>query len=118
MNTVANTFEALVSSLRVCPEEGVCDVYAVNLVSQLAAMPERRACVAFVHAGNFGRFAGLERSLYLLQSYGVQLYRRFTDNKEKPGFFVFAELTDPQPDPFAGAQAIAFDAEDVLKVAA
>ena len=60
--SLASTFEALVYTVRTYPESYMADVHAVNLVSQLAAMPEGKACVAIVCAETFSRYVGLERS--------------------------------------------------------
>ena len=115
MNTVAQTFEALVAVVRSCPEDQQAEVHAVNLVSQLAAMPERKACVALVCARNFSRFAGLERAVLILEPYGVQLLKKW--HPKGKAFFVFAELVDHDPDPFAGAAVIVLEPDDGLSIA-
>ncbi len=115
MNTVAQTFEDLVAVVRTCPESEQAEVHAVNLVSYLAAMPERKACVALVCAKNFARFAGLERAVFVLDLYGVQLLKKW--HPKGGAFFVFAELTDSDPDPFAGAVVIRLEPDDTLVTA-
>ena len=115
MTTVAQTFEALVAVVRHCPEDKQAEVHAVNLVSYLAAMPERKACVALVCAKNFARFAGLERAVYVLELYGVQLLKKW--HPKGGAFFVFAELIDQDPDPFAGAAVIRLEPDDSLTTA-
>ena len=118
MNHIAHTFEALVYTVRTQPESCQANVHAVNLVSQLAVMPECKACVAIVCAKTFNRYVGLERSLYILRDYDVQLLQRWI--KGKAAFFVFAELTSDIPDPYAGAEVLAIPqdkakAEDIDK---
>ena len=122
MNTVAQTFEALISTARHCPESEYLEVHTVNLVSQLAAMPEGKACVALVCAKNFNRYQGFERVVEILEPYGIQLSRRWHPSEK--AFFLFAQLEDDSPDPFAGAQVIVLGPDNslttqaVLKVAA
>jgi len=117
MNTVACTFEALLSSLRTCPESHVTDVHAVNLAAQLAQFPNRCACVAFAHPGNFSRFQWIDGALLVLADYGIHLSKK--NHATKTGFFLFATLSDhPDPSPFAGAQVIVLEPEQTLRVAA
>ena len=113
MNTVAQTFEALVAAVRHCPEDEQAEFHAVNLVSYLAAMPERKACVALVCAKNFARFAGLERAVFVLELYGVQLLKKW--HPKGGAFFVFAEIIGEGPDPFAGAGVIVLEPLQELK---
>lgn len=115
MNTVAQTFEALVTVVRTYPESEQAEVHAINLVSQLAAMPERRACVVLVCAKNFSRFAGLERAVLILEPYGVQLLKKW--HPRGKAFFVFAELIGTDPDPFAGAAVMVLEPDDSLTTA-
>ena len=100
INTAACHFEALVSVLKLHPEHHSAEVHAVNLASTLAQLPTKRACVALVHAKNASRYAYFERSVSLLKSYGVTLYR--TWHQQRPAFFLFAQL-ELEPDPAAGA---------------
>ena len=115
MNTVAQTFEALVAVVRHCPEDQQAEIHAVNLVSQLATMPGKKACVALVHAKNSPRFKNLYRAVYVLEFYGVELSTRW--HKKENAYFVFAELTDPDSDPFAGAAVIVLEPDDSLATA-
>ena len=120
MNTVARSFEALVSVARHCPESKRLELHTANLVAQLAALPKQTVCIALVCKRNFNRYQGFERVLPLLDPYGVQLLRRW--HASGKAFFLFAQLLDDTPDPFAGANVIVLEPSDsnavVLKEAA
>lgn len=114
-NTAACHFDALISVLKIHPEHHQAEVHAVNLVSVLAQMPGKRACVALVHAKNFSRYAGFERTVEVLQSYGVTLYR--TWHGSKAAFFLFAQL-ELEPDPASSVALMAPVDEQALERAA
>jgi len=114
MNTVAHTFEALVSTARHCPESDTLEVHTVNLVSQLATLPERKACVALVCKKTFPRYQGFQNLVRVLEPYTVRLSQR---PHPQGGFFLFAELQD-EPDPFAGACVSVLEPDDTLETGA
>ena len=107
MNTVARSFEALISVARHCPESERLELHTTNLVSHLAVLPKQTACVALVCTKNFNRYQGFERVLPLLKPYGVQLLRRW--HASGKAFFLFAQLLDDTPDPFAGPNVIVLE---------
>ena len=111
MNTVAHTFEALVSTARHCPESDTLEVHTVNLVSQLAVLPERKSCVALVCKKTFPRYQGFQNLVRVLEPYQVQLSKR---PHPKGGFFLFAELLDDEPSSFAGACVRVLEPDDSL----
>ena len=111
MNTVAHTFEALVSTIRHCPESETLEVHTANLVSQLAALPEQKACVALVCKKTFPRYQGFQNLVKVLEPYQVQLSKR---PHPKGGFFLFVELLDDEPSPFTGACVIVLEPDDSL----
>ena len=112
MTTVAQTFEALVAAVRHCPESEFTEIHAVNLVSQLAALPERKACVALVHAKNIPRYFNLFQTIYVLTFYGVRLST--SRHKQAKAYFVFAEIIDEGSDPFAGTAVRVLEPDDPL----
>jgi hypothetical protein len=116
MTTLAQSFAALVATLKHCPEAEEVQVYLANLVSLLAALPTRRACVALVCPKTLSRYQGLEHALPLLESYGIRLFKAW--HQQDNAFFLFAELTEPDPDPYAGAAVIVLEPDDILTGAA
>ena len=76
MNTLAHTFEALVSTARHYPGDTSLEVHTVNLVSRLATLHEKKACVALVCNKTFHRYQGFQNLVRFLEPYTVQLSER------------------------------------------
>ena len=104
MNTVAQSFKRLTAVVRHLPESNSVDVYAADLATKLAQLREHKACLACICERNQHTYQGFQKAIPILKDYGVILTKR--EHPNAIAYFIFAELVDEEPSPYANAAVL------------